>query len=418
MLHKRVNYPANGKVKLHQRKKLVKLFSALSILVVCTFNFAPTLLTGRCLEALRELYPVAKKWKDQKKTVEVPRLIHFLLLGKNPPEHFVKMVQFNTKVAKENGFDVIAWVEEDVDVLVKFHQYKFPGLEKSWKMMTAIEASAGVAIKADFVRDLVMWALGGVYLDADFIACNNVDFMVDAPGVISFPIMPQGTQGISSAAMSAPPHHRLFEILLEKYIDLVDSIDVNMAITIGETQYILAEAADEYFKEIGEEADFMDKLVMPSAAEPVTSDTNINEEGTNRNFQVTVADIRLRAEISRHNLYHLNVKSWLLGQEMKSICFDNPDLLIPFLEETCNSDLTNVNEIDFVNKCGYHKKRREEETRFNNTTVDDDFLFDYTEEARAWRAKADNPIYRRLKAVCEEYNDDFCPSFETLKLSD
>ena len=31
----------------------------------------------------------------------------------------------------------------------------------------------------DFLHPLIMWAIGGMYLDADMIPCHGLDFMID-----------------------------------------------------------------------------------------------------------------------------------------------------------------------------------------------------------------------------------------------
>ena len=202
------------------------------------------------------------------------------------------------------------------------------------------------------VRILVMWAIGGVNIDADFIACSSLDFMVDEPGVVSFPYMPSNTHEVNGAAMSSPPHHRLFGLALETIIGLGDNIrSFNNLRAAGPG--IMAEIVDNYFKEIGLSiGSIFNGDNKTITAEPVEGVITIDKANY---WEAKVADIRFRGDTAAKNLYHLGTRSWINGLEMKSTCFDHPELIIPYFEGVCARDqskITNARGPNFEKECG------------------------------------------------------------------
>eukprot|EP00560_Eucampia_antarctica_P008108 CAMPEP_0197824976 /NCGR_PEP_ID=MMETSP1437-20131217/2142_1 /TAXON_ID=49252 ORGANISM="Eucampia antarctica, Strain CCMP1452" /NCGR_SAMPLE_ID=MMETSP1437 /ASSEMBLY_ACC=CAM_ASM_001096 /LENGTH=281 /DNA_ID=CAMNT_0043424801 /DNA_START=417 /DNA_END=1262 /DNA_ORIENTATION=- len=259
------------------------------------------------------------------------------------------MVRFSTKVQEENGFKVIAWRDEDANKLVAAHNYKFPGLNQIWEDIQADQTLQKGAKRADFIRILAMWAIGGVHLDADFITCRSLDFMIDTPGAVSFPVMPDWTNEVNGCLMSAPPHHRLFELALETIVDFGSRI-TNMHNLEAAGPHIMAKITDQYFKEIGVEVGsiFEGETYPLLTAESVEGVIDVSTGY----WRVTIADIRFRGDTGNNLMYHVGVRSWQAGREMQATCIEHPHLIFPFLEEYCSKDLTYEDNPHFERDCG------------------------------------------------------------------
>lgn len=347
----------NQTKRSNRNKKAQQNSKVILILFLAVFNLAsffPSIFTVRFLTSNRDVDPKAHKWKDDKDKKEVPRIIHFMVMGDGPPQHLVEMVKFNTKIAKENNFDVRSWTDDDAEKLVESNEYKFPGLKQSWENIKETEGDEKGARRADFMRTLVMWTEGGVHLDADFIACGSLDFLVDAPGVVSFPHMAPQSHQVNGCVMSAPPNHRLFELALENFIErgkgIIPLDNLNAA-----GPHAMANITDEYFKEIGVKLDpifFVGDKLMPFEAEPIEGVIDIDNGGKKSFWHATVADIRFRGVMRRKFLYHIGFRSWQGDEDkMKSKCLDNPELLAPYLEQFCSQDLKRIGGPHFEN-CG------------------------------------------------------------------
>jgi len=355
-------------MKLSRRKKAVKALLA-AVLVICVFDLAITnfnlssfsyqVITRRILSVYQDKTPIAHKWKDDRRLVDVPRLVHFMLLGDSLPEPLIEIVKFSSKSAEKNGFNTRVWKDEDADKLVESHEYKFPGLKQSWEYVKADETTQKGAKRADFLRTLVMWAVGGVHIDADYVVCDSLEFLVDAPGVISFPAMPAPTHEVNGCAMSAPPHHRLFEIALETFIDQGASITTAHNLEAA-GPHIMANITDQYFKEIGVELDpiYVGDKSMPFEAEPVEGVIEIIEDSAEGFWKATVADIRFRGDTTHYDLYHLATRSWQ-GEKnkMKATCLEHPELISPFLEKFCSNKQLNTWKVPFETECGIDFKK-------------------------------------------------------------
>ena len=63
----------------------------------------------------------------------------------------------------------------------------FKGVAQTWEYIKKDTSGSRYAKMADFIRIVLLYLYGGVYFDADVLACGSLDFMVDKPGVVSFP---------------------------------------------------------------------------------------------------------------------------------------------------------------------------------------------------------------------------------------
>jgi len=191
-------------------------------------------------------------------TNEVPRILHYMVLGDSPPPDMLEMVRVNMDRVSSLGFAVKLWRDEDVHKLVLNHGD--PDLLKAWTYVLSDPNKSRLARMANFMRPLIIYTMGGVYLDADMVPCDGVDYLVDMPGVVSIPFKNQGPGDfeVNAAAMSAPPHHRLMELALEYFKGLGSEIGtLNNLDAAGPKAFAII--ADRYFKELG--------LNLPSISE-------------------------------------------------------------------------------------------------------------------------------------------------------
>lgn len=349
-----------------RRKKVTKSVLA-AILAVCILdvafnesNLSSSILEasgGRTLGALRDKKPVAHIWKDDRRPVSVPKLLHFMILGDNPPESLIEMVNFSAKLEEKNGFIVKAWRDEDAEKLVEAHDYKFPGLKETWEYIKADQTLQKGAKRADFIRILAMWSMGGVHLDADFIPCKGLDFMIDTPGVVSFPVMPDRTNEVNGCLMSSPPHHRLFELALETIIEFGPKI-THMHNLEAAGPHVMAKITDTYFKEIGIEVDpiFEGESTAMDTVKPIEGVVNVDKEGY---WRVTIGDIRFKGDTRDKFMYHLGARTWAAGRELQAPCIEHPELIAPFLEEYCSRDLKYQDDPHFARDCGKEIQAKE-----------------------------------------------------------
>jgi len=310
------------------RRQLLSVAALLGVIsVVCS---ADEQTLNRALRGRKaNIVPDGVKYK-------VPRLLHFSALSDAPPEYLSAMVDWSTEKANSEGFEVMIWRDQDADELVRQMSSVIPGLAESWEHVKR-DASIGAGAKrADFMRPLILYELGGVYSDADMIPCDGYEGLVDMPGVVSFPHGTQVAKRVGSIGMlngalwSAPPKHRLNQLAMEYFISLGPAIttmpNLEAAGPVG-----FGIVADMYFKEIG--------AGVPSIGEGAAFYANQPVNGS----WIQIADIRFVPEGEKAGLfYHLSTASWSKGiahkKTMSSPCVEDLSLIKPFLNWLCQPE--------------------------------------------------------------------------------
>jgi len=297
---------------------------------------------------------------DKQEPAQVPKILHFIILGDAPHEHMLKFVEFNTKVAIDHGFKVILWRDDDAEKLVQRHDTTFNGrLSQSWEYVKLDRSKAKYARMADFTRVLILYAMGGVYLDADFIMCDGVDFMADTPGVVSFPFktITRNSREIMNSIMAAPSHHRLFELALENFIAEGPAIGSKVVLdAVGPR--MISKITDQYFKEVGVDLASISDGYSPFSAQPVDGVIDVKSDDF---WEAKVADVRFAVNPRRKGLYHVAFRSWFPEKKLKErqmmmnavLCFEDSELISPFLVTFCRADTRGRIRINdkYLSKC-------------------------------------------------------------------
>lgn len=265
----------------------------------------------------------------------VPKLVHFMMLGGVDKEGYMfKTAEWNKDFFEKRGFEVKFWFDKDAEDLVEeFHN---DGLKKAWEYIKQDNGFGKFAKRADFIRPLIIYAMGGTYLDTDMIACGGIDYMVDTPGVASFPWkLEVGGNQVSGAAMSAPPGHRLMGLAMESFIGKGDKLRTEANLwAAGNVAF--ANATDYYFKELGIDLPPIYKKFNPYNAKG-TEDGKIkkNVEAPASKWPVQIGDVRFAfyGAFPYKKLFHIAFRTWHDGYKPR--CEKLGKHVKPWLDEFC-----------------------------------------------------------------------------------
>jgi mannosyltransferase OCH1-like enzyme len=274
---------------------------------------------------------------------DIPRVAHFLVLGESPPAYMMEMVRVSMDRIRSTGFEAKLWRDAEAERLVS--EYGDPRLSQSWEYVKADKrGGARYAKMADFVRPLIMFTEGGVYLDTDMIPCGSLDYMVDEPGVVSFPFLHGRENQVNGAAMSAPPGHPLMKMALDSFIDLGQDISwMNNLIAAGPAR--MGIVTDEYLKTLGMD---LPPLFSTWGSEPTGYDPYVDapEVTKHEGDWAQIADIRFsepKTNIGFPPTYHLHFGSWIHIHEEanrnENICYKQPNLIPGFVDWLCMPDI-------------------------------------------------------------------------------
>ena len=266
----------------------------------------------------------------------VPRIVHSIVFGDPPKQYMIEYVNFTEKMAKAHGFKHMFWNDHHIEKLVKRVNREeleggLNGIAHTWEFIKKDTSSSRYAKMADFIRIVLLYSYGGVYFDADVIACGNLDFMADTPGVVSFPFHPHFTHEVTQSMMSAPPHHPLMKLALQGMILQGPEIATNSVLD-ATGPGLLGKATDLYFKKLG--------IDVPPVREKHYRDNDFIEgkmiKDNKSFFDLQIADVRFGdSRMVASNLYHLEFRSWIPGQQTYAKCFDEPKMIEPFFAFFC-----------------------------------------------------------------------------------
>ena len=261
----------------------------------------------------------------------IPKILHSIVLGDPPKQYMIEFVKFTEKKAKSHGFKTMLWSDKHIENLVKrVNREELNGITHTWEFIKRDTSGSRYAKMADFIRLVLLYSYGGVYFDADVIACGSLDFMVDTPGVVSFPFHPHETNEVSQGLMSAPPHHPLIKLALQEMIIQGPEIATNLILD-ATGPGMMGRVTDAYFKKHG--------IDIPPVRGKHYRDNDVIEGKTfkdNTFYDLKVADVQF-GDLQKFpsNVYHFAFKSWIPGQETHAKCFDEPKMIEPFFDYFC-----------------------------------------------------------------------------------
>ncbi|KAL3802526.1 hypothetical protein HJC23_012545 [Cyclotella cryptica] len=262
----------------------------------------------------------------------VPKILHHVVLGANPPPSMLKLVEWNARTLHDQyGFQTKIWRDADIEQLV--HNFGCPRLQQSWEYAKADTTKSRTARLADFARPLIMYVEGGVYLDADIIPCTGLEYMVDTPGVVSFSMKLPDDQ-VNGAAMSAPPRHRLMGLALENFI--AKGPDIGTLNNLGAAgPHAFAEIVDLYLKEVG-----VDTPPLSEGYNVYTDPSNWSGLPRIHSFWAAkLADLRfMNGEGHVTQTWHMHFGTWIKSvPDRVRPCDSDTDLVWPWIDAFCRN---------------------------------------------------------------------------------
>ena len=106
----------------------------------------------------------SKLYSKTPETTEIPRIIHFIWLGKKQiPESFTTKLlpQWQEKHPVSDGYRIEIWREEDLTDSVKLEGLELKNAD------IILDKELNPALRADFLRLELLYHFGGVYADVD-----------------------------------------------------------------------------------------------------------------------------------------------------------------------------------------------------------------------------------------------------------
>jgi len=259
---------------------------------------------------------------------EIPKLVHYMLLGNDAPEYMVEMVNVNMERLRSMGYESKLWRDEDAERLVA--KFNDPLVSQSWEWVKADERGSRLAKLADFLRPLILFMEGGIYLDTDMVPCGPMDYMIDDPEVVSFPHYHADCNQVNGAEMSSRPGHPLMKMAVESFIALGPDITWMHNLDAAGPRK-MAKVTDEYLQK---------KFDIP----PLFSSYDYNAyvdapEVTMRinDWWAQIGDVRFASPVHRGmpTTHHLGAGSWIKNYSHGGSCSEHPEVTKGFVEWMC-----------------------------------------------------------------------------------
>lgn len=281
--------------------------------------------------------------------VPIPRVIHQVLSGDAPPLSMFEFAKYTSNEAVQQHFEHKLWRDKDAERLVKEEDAKgeIPGLLKAWEHIKNDTSSRRFAKMSDFMRALIMWSMGGIYLDDDVIFCESIEFLVEKPGMVSFPLLTDGNGEVNGSMLSAPPRHPLMKHTLEYLVELDSEITHRGNLYAGGS-YVFGLAFDKYIKETGID---IPPLSVQNLLEnkPIPGKITLN---THEFFKFQIADLRFGGNPKGVGVFHLEYRSWQPQHTSKSGCIEKPELIQEFIHDFCAKPNHDRFSNAFHDECG------------------------------------------------------------------
>lgn len=289
---------------------------------------------------------ISRKLEEFKK--EIPKIAHFVVLGNDPPSHILEMVRVNIARIQADGWKAILWSDEDAERLVT--DYGDERITQSWEWVK--NDSENWSKRADFLKPLIMYVHGGVYLDPDMVPCESLDYLTDEPGFVSFPFLEAFDHEVNGAAMSSPPGHFLMSLVLEEFISLGPDIEwMKSQIAVGPAR--MGIVTDLYMEFLGLNIPYIFSNPERDLYKDAGDATVVNYPWTQ------ILDIRFMKPNTNDMLpttYRLHSESKTLSEMEKneySRCYENYELIEGFVEHMCIPE--NRNHDTRFHHCGKEK---------------------------------------------------------------
>lgn len=131
----------------------------------------------------------------------IPKKIHYVWVGGNPKSKEIKKC-IKTWKKHFKDYEIIEWNEDNFDL----HENKY--IEQAYQ-------AKKWAFVSDYIRAKVIYEQGGIYLDTDVLAVNDLDNLLKDKAFIGF----ENKQDISAAIFGAQAGHPWIKDILDYYKD-------------------------------------------------------------------------------------------------------------------------------------------------------------------------------------------------------
>lgn len=310
--------------------KLIKFSNKYAILLFAVSCFLLNNVCGKRQSNLRHVSATEKNTEEAKVNGTIPKLAHFMILGNVPSVHKLEMVRVNRERIEADGWQTVLWRNNDVERLVE--QYGDAKLGQSWKWVKDdIRWESRLEKMENFIKPLIMHVHGGVFLDADMVPCDSLDYMVDEPRKVSFPMLYGASGQVNTGIMSAPPGHPLMQLALEEFVDVGHDITwMNNEMATGPARMALV--LDIYMVMLG----------MDLISSFTDFEFDIYKEEQSSIVQDSpwskIADVRLMEPQSNliPSTYHLSYESKIpVIIDFDVSCYEHPEYIEDFMKDMC-----------------------------------------------------------------------------------
>jgi hypothetical protein len=263
--------------------------------------------------------------------LQVPRILHMVILGDKPPPSMIQLVKWNFHYIRSNGYQTKLWRDADVEELIDTYG---PRVREMWEYAKADDTVSRPARLTDIARVLIVFAEGGVHIDADTIMCGKqLDKMVDKPGVVSFPFQLDDSAQVTTAMVSGPPGHRLMGMAMESFIALGPEIGTLPNLEAA-GPHEFAKVVDEYIKAVGIERE---PIYTGTIGYPPENPSGAPIPGGSF-WGVEISDLRFGNNFAYMNSWHIGFGSWFKNRAPPvRPCDVNVDLVNPWIDDFCTN---------------------------------------------------------------------------------
>jgi hypothetical protein len=161
------------------------------------------------LQQLAHASKASKHTKDEE-VVAVPKIVHHIYkydISSGPWPNTIWEQSFLAwkKWFPEPEYRHIFWSDQKTAEFVNTQCAKFS---------SAFENESRDIVKSDFSRYCILWRLGGIYADLDYMPLKN--FYADLkPGMVSLIQSPYHSETFQNSLMASPPHMKYWEKLMD-----------------------------------------------------------------------------------------------------------------------------------------------------------------------------------------------------------
>jgi len=143
---------------------------------------------------------------------DFPKLMHFIWIGESPfPPMYEYYIQ--TWISHHPDWTFCFWCDENIPKLVN---------------QTFYNSSTHPAMKADILRYELLYFMGGVYIDSDFLCLRNIDeLLIDITGFTGY----ESADFMAIGLMGFKPYDPiLYQIIIKIPYNIINSRDLNKSI--------------------------------------------------------------------------------------------------------------------------------------------------------------------------------------------